>query len=390
MSVKILIKDLVQELSEENDRLLRELRYCRQLRQLFDKYRHLVFGFNANCLCNENTANKTQFNELEVLYDRVVVERCHQMDDNSDDKLMKKNTKSVNNDIVDNISDNNNNNNKNIKVKTRTKRRLKSSGEQTPKQRIRVKAFCCQWTACGKKFRESGELLAHIRLKHTNERPFMCSECPKTFPVERYLKIHQKTHATDKPFKCRYTDCPYESRSLQSLNEHHLRHENERPFGCTESDCGKSYYTKTALKRHAMHAHSQVRPFSCDWPGCESRFKCKQRLDEHKAFHLNERKFLCDYDECGKSFCTKKMLQNHRARHLKLYVCSWPACGQRFAQNFLLAEHMNRHQDLRPFKCRHTGCSLAFYSKILLNRHVRESHREVMITTVIVDTLLNL
>ena len=60
-----------------------------------------------------------------------------------------------------------------------------------------------------------------------------------------------------------------------------LVHKNERTFICDFKDCGKSFNTKTHLARHRSVHDNQlgIKPFACEWPGCESRFARRDYLN---------------------------------------------------------------------------------------------------------------
>uniref|UniRef100_A0A7N6AX45 C2H2-type domain-containing protein n=1 Tax=Anabas testudineus TaxID=64144 RepID=A0A7N6AX45_ANATE len=60
-----------------------------------------------------------------------------------------------------------------------------------------------QCTVCGKTFLTANELRLHNRY-HTGERPYKCEVCGKAFIQSGYLKSHMRIHTGEKPFKC---DC---------------------------------------------------------------------------------------------------------------------------------------------------------------------------------------
>ncbi|CAG2119452.1 unnamed protein product, partial [Medioppia subpectinata] len=234
----------------------------------------------------------------------------------------------------------------------------------------------CSWIGCDQRFRDNYALKAHIRLRHTNERPFKCSDCTKGFADRKHLREHQKIHTIGgHVFRCQLDGCSYETRREANLREHTLRHNNIRNYRCDQNGCDKCFVTNYELKVHKSHVHSDDRPFGCDWPGCEADYKSKQRLDDHKLSHLGVRQFACDFTGCAKSFVTKKKLTQHRNEHIKPYACSWPECGHSFGNNRALKAHTNAHEGVRPFGCPTTDCPKAFYSKPQLNSHIKSAHK---------------
>ncbi|XP_029429905.1 transcription factor Sp2 isoform X2 [Rhinatrema bivittatum] len=73
----------------------------------------------------------------------------------------------------------------------------KRSGEQGKKKHV------CHIPECGKTFRKTSLLRAHVRL-HTGERPFVCNWvfCGKRFTRSDELQRHARTHTGDKRFEC--------------------------------------------------------------------------------------------------------------------------------------------------------------------------------------------
>lgn len=59
----------------------------------------------------------------------------------------------------------------------------------------------CQF--CGKSFAQAGELTIHNR-SHTNERPFQCTICNKSYKTSSMRASHMDSHIEGKTFTVSY------------------------------------------------------------------------------------------------------------------------------------------------------------------------------------------
>ena len=76
----------------------------------------------------------------------------------------------------------------------------------------------CNYTAS-----HSSNLTSHYRLIHTEEKPWKCKVCSKTFGRSDYLRKHERTHTGERPHSCNI--------------------------------CGKSFKQRSALTSHLKHRH---------------------------------------------------------------------------------------------------------------------------------------
>ncbi|KAH7704710.1 hypothetical protein AAVH_28095 [Aphelenchoides avenae] len=77
-------------------------------------------------------------------------------------------------------------------------------------------------------------LLAHQAI-HSDERPFKCEECPKSYKWHGGLIAHRRLHKGEKPFKCDECDAAFTYES--GLKNHKRRHHaDERPVKHTKHE----------------------------------------------------------------------------------------------------------------------------------------------------------
>jgi len=62
---------------------------------------------------------------------------------------------------------------------------------------------------------------------HSDEKPFSCTECNKTFSREPDLKRHKITHTEEKKYKCNFDNCKSSFNTSGNLARHkRLSHKN--------------------------------------------------------------------------------------------------------------------------------------------------------------------
>ncbi|GAB0089153.1 hypothetical protein DMENIID0001_036480 [Sergentomyia squamirostris] len=108
---------------------------------------------------------------------------------------------------------------------------------------------------CGHTFSTSDHLRTHYTLKH-NQRNYSCSFCQKKYHTRYHARLHEdkcpeRTAKTADEFTCPYC---FISFYVQGKLDDHIRvkHTQERPFQCDQ--CGSYLATKNSLKSH-MYNH---------------------------------------------------------------------------------------------------------------------------------------
>lgn len=142
----------------------------------------------------------------------------------------------------------------------------------------------------------------HKMIHHSDEKPFKCDfqGCNATFSDSRILNDHMNIHLKLKPYKCEH--CSEAFRSGANLRLHRIRHTDPDRFKCNE--CQTSFVTKQALQKHnRRHTEDpEIRPFACDYPGCNSTFKQKDHVRNHiRRTHEKTDEIFC----CEVSFIIK-------------------------------------------------------------------------------------
>ena len=101
------------------------------------------------------------------------------------------------------------------------------------------KTLCCP--KCDNKF-------TRFEYNHSNENPFKCSKCKKTFSRSEVLKrqVNKKQSTNDKPFSC--SKCDKTFTNSVELTIHDETHSTEKPFKC--SLCDKKFATASDMKSH--------------------------------------------------------------------------------------------------------------------------------------------
>lgn len=117
---------------------------------------------------------------------------------------------------------------------------------------MNLKPHKCHYVGCIKSFRQPSNLLSHIRIAHTGERPFICKFCQFAFKERHHLESHLNLHlGKTKKYNCE--KCNHSASSKWNLHQHMLIHRNETPFNCTI--CVKSFHQKVHLKLHLKSVH---------------------------------------------------------------------------------------------------------------------------------------
>ncbi|XP_023718552.1 zinc finger protein 2 isoform X4 [Cryptotermes secundus] len=216
---------------------------------------------------------------------------------------------------------------------------------------------------CQARFSSRGNLIVHRR-RHSGERPYSCPSCDVSFSTKGNLKRHYKSHSGEKPWQC--TQCGSRFTEKKSLKVHMRRHTGERPYQC--SVCLKAFSQTSILQSH-MAMHLNQRAHLCNQ--CGRSFRQKSQLRLHEQRHAGLRKYQCTL--CQFKFLTKGDMERHKRVHTgeRPFVCE--ECGKTFTRQQSLNEHMNRHWGLKPYQCKY--CRKGFVEMSACYKHIKMHER---------------
>ncbi|KAG8229775.1 hypothetical protein J437_LFUL005856 [Ladona fulva] len=189
-----------------------------------------------------------------------------------------------------------------------------ASGNTTSKP----KTYYCPHEGCDKLYTTPHHLKVHER-SHTGDRPFKCTGatgCGKAFATGYGLKAHVRTHTGEKPYKCPEEICGKSFKTSGDLQKHVRTHTGERPFKCPIVGCGRSFTTSNIRKVH-VRTHTGERPYVCPEQGCNRAFASATNYKNHLRIHTGEKPYVCTIQV---SWSESHLL----LMRSKLYTAWWP------------------------------------------------------------------
>ncbi|CAO1438837.1 unnamed protein product [Diamesa tonsa] len=140
--------------------------------------------------------------------------------------------------------------------------------------------FVCQ--KCGKSFSCKSNLSYHLTTHQPHQHQVQCPECQKWLKNILCLRKHMSLHKNVRHF-CGI--CDYSAVNKQCLRNHvRVQHSDSKPFQC--SVCSRNFKLKNTLVNH-MAQHSGIRKFQCEF--CEKKFASSGNYYSHrKRMHPQE------------------------------------------------------------------------------------------------------
>ncbi|XP_030765570.1 zinc finger protein 492-like isoform X2 [Sitophilus oryzae] len=203
---------------------------------------------------------------------------------------------------------------------------------------------------------------------------FKCSECDQKFKMWRIARNHMyQEHKLDFGM----VSCPMcntmKSYSTVNILKHMVIHSDEKPFLCSE--CGKAFKQWNQLKNHeVIHKVPEELPSWCKVKKCDTcqRFFANMKcLKTHiKSVHENFKPFICNI--CGHKTTRKYMLELHLRQHTgaKPHQCDF--CPYKTGDYNCLRKHALKHVGGYRYKCPHcpyTCIQSGSFKYHLTNKH---------------------
>ncbi|CAG9864872.1 unnamed protein product [Phyllotreta striolata] len=213
------------------------------------------------------------------------------------------------------------------------------------RMKMMVKFKC---PVCEKLF-PKGSLQGHIR-QHTEERPFECEICGKSFARKNNLQYHVRNHEKSEKAKVKSVAA-------------------EQSFLCYI--CGANFKKRAILQQH-MQIHTG-KLCKCPHQGCIFVGRKMAELKEHFLIHLDEKNFACN--TCDYKGKTKSCLIRHMTMHKETKKLNCPQCLFTTRNPQHLKRHLRTHTGAKPYSCPH--CDYKCSNLENLRKHVISTNKHV-------------
>ncbi|XP_050089554.1 zinc finger protein 7-like [Anopheles aquasalis] len=134
-------------------------------------------------------------------------------------------------------------------------------------------------TICGRSFDEPFGLRQHLRIRHSDKKPFKCPECKKRFTEERIMLIHLRVHVSSQPFIC--IVCYKTFTRAAALNGHLSCHSHES-INCIECSAVTISVQKYARHIEVKHPkfHERLQAIRMKRPEYERSLFLRRMLEQ--------------------------------------------------------------------------------------------------------------
>lgn len=158
----------------------------------------------------------------------------------------------------------------------------KNLAEHISSQHSKIESLPYVCHICAKRFTSKSNLTYHLTTHQPKIHQVQCDQCQKWLKNKLCLRKHMVQHSMVR-HKCNL--CDYSALNLQCLKNHlRVQHTDSKPFACDV--CGKSFKLKNTLLNHQVQ-HTGVKKFSCEF--CARTFASSGNYYAHrKRMHPQE------------------------------------------------------------------------------------------------------
>ncbi|CAG2172151.1 unnamed protein product [Oppiella nova] len=200
--------------------------------------------------------------------------------------------------------------------------------------------YICAEDNCNQTFEKQMNFYNHLIRDHSKRRQIVCKLCGKEFPKTQNLTTHMRRHTNTKPYSCHFSGCEYRCCTKTQLTQHLSTHSDVTPFECDYMNCNKKFKSRKNLRRHAL-THDPNAKFQCTVEGCDQLFKNTYWRSIHvNSVHKGLPPELCKMP-------------------VKMVRCDWPGC-EFVSHASSTAVHKSIHTGEKPFACDWPNCGKRF------------------------------
>ena len=226
---------------------------------------------------------------------------------------------------------------------------------------IGLNIWACVSENCGTQFSMKRLLVKHRTMDHGIKGIFQCDHCDFATSGESLMGRHRVKHSDEKSYICQ--ECGKGYKTDCGLDGHMLWHKGVFPFKCDL--CNTKYLTMGRFKLHQKITHNTAsNRFICSI--CGKSCSTKQYLGIHMTKHTGEKKYKCRFS-CGMTFRRAGSRCNHELIHkgIKRWKCHM--CEKKFTKHDQLKFHIKRHLGQKDYIC--SSCNLGFIEPSGLRKH---------------------
>ena len=405
----LVIEDVFEELTEENQRLLNELIFANKCLNIFIEFKAFVNSMFNIFKDNFSSIDSQKYEEFDEKLNEVVTElndkRRIDFDYNVKQEVESYNGYEEDNGLnvsEDSIgSEDKQTLEKQLKREEITKRLISESPDcQFNAESVEElqehwnNKYNCHYTDCRYMTETlcdiNRHLSVHVKPNHNSdtisaviEDIIARNDCQTN--ESHSDRDEDEVNVTNKsePHECQYCGKMFKRYCgmVNHINRCHPEHAIEIDKGigryrCDLDNCKMKFPSLSLMFDHQKSEHTINKPFICSHPNCHYESLDPKDFHSHRMTHRLNRSFVCTVVGCDKRFYNQKSLSGHKYRchQRKTFICS-EGCGKTFKIYSGMTRHVNSvHMSVKNYRCEWPGCEYTTYYKKDIDRHFKSVH----------------